>query len=177
MKNQSPQSTRSPSAHQLGGRIWKILMGLILIAAGSTFVAYLWGSYQRASIMDSWVETETTIESLEADDTQVNQRGMPKYILEVRYPYQFGGKDYLGTRIKRLPTEASDPRKLKGKIESYRAGTTTVCYVDPEDPEMAVLKKDTKAALYSIWFPCLFVIGGVGMIVSALFPKRLSLSR
>jgi hypothetical protein len=46
-----------------------------------------------------------------------------------------------------------------------------ICYVDPKSPDRAVLKRDTKAALYSIWFPCLFVIGGAGMILSALFRK------
>ena len=37
---------------------------------------------------------------------------------------------------------------------------------------MAVLKKDTKAALFSIWFPCLFIVGGAGMILSALFRRN-----
>lgn len=146
-------------------------MGLLLAVVGSVFVHYLWDSYQRAATMDAWVETSTTIESLEVDDTQLNQRGMPKYVLEVRYPYEFDGKSYTGERIKRLPVEASDPRKLEPTMERYRPGRTTVCYVDPDDPEMAVLKKDTKAGLYSIWFPCLFVVGGIGMILTALFRK------
>ena len=147
-------------------------MGSLLILAGSIFVSYLWGTFERAAVMDSWVETPCDILSLEADDSQVNQRGMPKYILEVRYEYQFEGKTYTGDRIKRLPTEASDPRKLKDKIEKFSAGTKTVCYVNPKQPSEVVLKKDSKGGLYSIWFPCLFIVGGAGMILSALFRKQ-----
>ena len=160
-----------PEKSNLGGRLWKVGMGTILIIVGSVFVSYLWGSYQRATVMDSWVETTCTITSLNVDDSEVNQRGMPKYILEVEYEFEFAGETHVGDRIKRLPTEASDPRKLKSKIEEYAVDTTTVCYVNPEEPKEAVLKKDTKAALYTIWFPSLFIVGGAGMILSALFRR------
>ena len=97
----------------LAGRIWKIAMGLALIGAGSLFVYYLRDSYQRASKMDSWVERPCRVVHMDVDDTEVNQRGMPKYIMQVEYEYEFVGETYLGIRIKRLPTEASDPRKPK----------------------------------------------------------------
>jgi len=156
VKNESPSPTPRTN---LGGRLWKIAMGALLMVVGSVFVSYLWGAYQRAALMDSWVETPCTILSTSMDDTGRNQKGMPKYTLFVSYEYEFEGKKFEGGRFKRLPSEASDPR------------SQTVCHVDPKSPNEAVLKKDTKAALYSIWFPCLFVIGGAGMILSALFRK------
>ncbi len=60
---------------------------------------------------------------------------------------------------------------MKKKIEQYAVGTETVCWLDPDLPEMVVLKKDSKAALYTIWFPFLFIVGAVGMIYSALFRR------
>jgi hypothetical protein len=149
-----------------------MIMGALLVIVGSVFVSYLWGSYERASLMNPWVETPCVITSFEVDDTQLNQRGMPKYVVEVLYEYEFEGDSYEGDRIKRLPTEASDPRKLKDEIEAYGVGSQVFCYVNPENPSEVVLKKDTKGALYSIWFPCLFVVGGAGMIFSALFRRR-----
>ncbi|MDF1823170.1 MAG: DUF3592 domain-containing protein [Verrucomicrobiales bacterium] len=162
-------SSRPPL--NLAGRLWKIAMGLVLVTVGSLFVYYLWGSYERAAKMDLWVETPCLITSMSVDDSELNQRGMPKYIMEVRYAYEFGGKEFTGDRIKRLPIEASDPRKLKKHIERYQKNTQLVCFVDPAEPSSAVLKKDTKAALYSIWFPGLFILGGGGMILSALFRR------
>lgn len=122
--------------------------------------------------MDAWDEIPCTITKLDVDDSLRNQRGMTKYLMVVAYDYEFDGKKFTGSKIKRLPTEASDPRKLKKKIEAYAEGTKTVCFVDPQTPTEAVLKKDSKAALYSIWFPLLFIIGGLGMILSALFRKN-----
>lgn len=168
MKNDTPSP---PTTSQLGGRLWKIFMGLILVIVGSVLTQYLWGSYQRAKVMDEWIETPCRIVVNSIDDSELNQRGMPKYTLVLVYEYEIDGTSYSSDRYKRLSTEASDPRKLKGKLDAYPVGKETVCYVDPEDKSIAVLRKDTKAALYSIWFPCLFVIGGLGMIATAIFRK------
>ncbi len=148
-------------------------MGLLLVGVGWIFVTYLWNAWQRAAQMDGWAEVPCRIESIAIDDTQRNQRGLPKYLLKISYRYHWQGHDYLGERYKRLPTEASDPRKLKGRLKQYSVGTETVCYLDPDAPELVVLKKDSKAALYTLWFPCLFIVGGAGIIYSALFRKRL----
>ena len=121
--------------------------------------------------MNDWVKTPCTIQTSEADDTTRNQRGDPKYILEITYHYEFDGTPYVGDRLKRLPVEGSDPRKVNLKLKEYPAGRETVCYVDPDEPDFAVLKKDSKAGLYSIWFPCLFIIGGAGIMLSALFRR------
>ncbi len=147
-------------------------MGLVLIGVGSVFVSYLWGSYRRAALMDDWAEVPCRIESISVDDGEFNQRGMPKYVLRIAYRYEWRGHEYEGNRYKRLPTEASDPRKLKGILSRYTPGTEAVCHLDPDAPELVVLKKDSKAALYTLWFPCLFIVGGAGMILSALFRRR-----
>ena len=123
------------------------------MGAGWILTQYLWNSYQRASLMDSWVQTPCQIISSEIDDTQLNQKGFPKYSLEVTYQYEYEGKKFTGDQIKRLPTEASDLKKVQKKQKSWPEGTESVCWVNPDEPNSAVLKKDTKAALYSIWFP------------------------
>ncbi len=147
-------------------------MGLFLVVAGWAAATYLWGSYRRAAEMDGWAETPCRIESFEIDGSETNQRGLPKYVARATYSYRWNGRDYLGDRIERLPVESSERRKLEPLLSRYGADTETVCHLDPEAPESAVLEKDSKAALYSIWFPCLFVVGGAGMIGSALFRRR-----
>jgi hypothetical protein len=44
----------------------------------------------------------------------------------------------------------------------------TRCRVNPADPAVAVLRIDSRAPGYSLWFPALFVVGGVGIVVGAL---------
>ncbi|MFP6880316.1 MAG: hypothetical protein VCA34_05170, partial [Roseibacillus sp.] len=35
-------------------------------------------------------------------------------------------------------------------------------------PSFAVLKRDSKAPGYSLWFPIIFVVGGLGIILGAV---------
>ena len=173
MKNDTTSSppSKAKAPLNLGGRLWKILMGVILIGVGWIFVQYLWHAYLRAAEMDPWIEVPCQIVTMEVDDSEQNQRGMTKYVFQVTYDYQFDGAPHTGNRFRRLPVTASDPRKLRRHTEDYAVGTRTLCHVDPAAPEIAVIKKDSKAALYTIWFPCLFIVGGAGMIFSALFRR------
>jgi hypothetical protein len=43
-----------------------------------------------------------------------------------------------------------------------------MAFVNPAEPDFAVLKPDTKATGYSIWFPLLFVVGGLGIAGRAI---------
>ncbi len=146
-------------------------MGLFLIAAGWGGATYLWGSYERAARMNSWVEVPCHIVASEIDGTDANQRGLPKYVARVSYRYEWEGNSYVGERIRRLPVESGERRKIEAIQARYPVGAERTCYVNAEAPEEAVLKKDSKAGLYSIWFPCLFIVGGAGMVGSALFPS------
>ena len=170
MKNDSSTNTPKPPVN-VAGRIWKAFLGLGIAIAGWVFALYLWGSYERAAVMDSWIEVPCLIEATNIDDSQLNQRGVPKYILTITYRYTHEGKERISDRYKRLPTESSDPRKVKAKEKKYLVGEESVCYVNPEDPDFAVLRKDSKAGLYSIWFPCLFIVGGAGMILTAILRR------
>ncbi|NRB75519.1 MAG: hypothetical protein HRU46_14250, partial [Verrucomicrobiales bacterium] len=56
MKNDSSSNTSKPPIN-LAGRIWTAVMGLGIALVGWVFVQYLWGSYERAAVMNDWVET------------------------------------------------------------------------------------------------------------------------
>ena len=48
----------------------------------------------------------------------------------------------------------------------------TECFVDPQNPQLAILKPDSLAPGYSIWFPALFMIAGLGITFNALINAR-----
>jgi two-component system nitrate/nitrite sensor histidine kinase NarX len=60
--------------------------------------------------------------------------------------------------------------------QQFPPGTRQVCRVNPADPADSVLLPGTRAALYSIWFPLLFVAGGVGMLVGIARRRNPSLT-
>jgi hypothetical protein len=178
VKSDPPAISTPPSGRNISraddflGRLWKIGMGVVLMAIGGIFVQYLWNSYQRAITLDHWIPVSGEVLAAEVVEDGLNQRGMTKYLATVRYAYTYEGVRLEGDRLARLPVTASDPAKLAKRIKPYQVGDSTLLYINPSDPSESILKKDTKAALYSIWFPCLFVVGGAGIVVSALVVRR-----
>ena len=169
--DKEPQGNPDGVNHNWAGRIWTVSLGLFLILLGGFFAWYLWAYYKKASQMDDWVEVPCLIEKSEIDHSGRTQHHAPKYSMVVEYRYQFAGKEYRSNRFQRIQPSSAQKRKIESKRQDYPEGSSAVCYVDPANPERAVLKKDSKASLYSIWFPGLFVFGGLGMVVAALRGK------
>jgi len=84
------------------------------------------------------------------------------------YRYEFGGSSHVGERIRRIPVRSAHRDKAERWVARYPSGRRVQIYVNPEKPSEAVLKRDSQAALYAIWFPALFVVGGAGMAVAAV---------
>jgi hypothetical protein len=142
---------------------------------GAFFCVYLWRDFQSAKETDRWIEIPCEIVVSAIDDSGRTQHDGVKYQLEIRYRYRFGETDYLGEKMNRYrPVASGDPDKTGSVQRSYPVGSKTVCFVNPDDPADAILKRDSKAALYSIWFPMLFVVGGIGIAVSGFRRNRRS---
>ena len=71
---------------------------------------------------------------------------------------------------KKLTKRAIDQSKLAAekKIKSYSKDETVDCWVNPQAPNIAILKHGTLAPLYTIWFPGLFVVAGLGIIFNGI---------
>ena len=90
----------------------------------------------------------------------------------VRYRYSVGAQSYVSERIRRVDGPKADREDAEAIREQYTPGQTVTCYVRPDDPQFAILKHDTRAALYTIWFPLLFVVGGLRMAWGAVRAMR-----
>ena len=93
----------------------------------------------------------------------------------IYYLDQFEGEDNISETYKpRGQRWRNSVEKVKPLLEQYPVDKKTVCFVNPErptdpsKPRQAILAHDTKAAGYSIWFPALFSIGGIGIMVGAI---------
>lgn len=161
----------SNQTNNLAGKLWLASIGLILIMVGSLFVWYLFAVYEKACLMDNWVETPCTIQKSTIDDSGITQHHGTMFAFEISYAYDYQGTTFEGKQCKRIQPASGDRKKIEPYLERYPVGPS-VCFVDPATPENSVLKRDSKAALYSIWFPSLFILGGIGIIVSTFRKKR-----
>jgi len=150
------------------GLLWLVALSLALVAAGSFFCWWLWASWAKAREMDPWVAVEGTILSSDVRVYQFSEISRPAFFPAIRYRYEFGGSSHVGERIRRIPVRSAHRDKAERWVARYPSGRRVQIYVNPEKPSEAVLKRDSQAALYAIWFPALFVVGGAGMAVAAV---------
>jgi len=152
----------------IGARLWGAALGLMLAAAGALICWYLWLAYQNAKLTDHWVRTPCEVIANHVDDSQVNQHGMPKFKLLISYRYEFEGELRVSNQVRRRPLTSTSPDKIDQWLEKYPLGMKTTCLVNPDDANEAILKPNSKAPLYTMWFPGMFLIGGIGIAVRAL---------
>jgi hypothetical protein len=155
-----------------GARLLKALMGLVIILAGSLFVGLLWLSYQRAQETRQWPAVDGLVLLSEVVSEKPTVHSEVAHRAAVRYSYEFKGVRHTGTRVKRVEGASSDRSKAQKVVDAYPPGKRVTCFVNPEQPDFAILEHATKAGLYSIWFPLLFVVGGAGMVWSAFRAPR-----
>ena len=148
------------------GKWWLAAMGVVLIVAGSFFAWRLWLSYQLTSVSRSWPEIPCLIEASHIVSERPTPTSALAHEVKIRYRYEVGGISHVSTRIRHVEAAPSAHLdKVQAVQQQFPPGTRQVCRVNPADPADSVLLPGTRAALYSIWFPLLFVAGGVGMLV------------
>lgn len=168
-----PSDSRPGSAgSRLAAQLWTIGLGLVLTAAGLATCWYLWLSYQKAKTTDSWERVSCEIFAAGIDESGRSQHGMVKYEAQVSYRYEFAGETRVSNSIRHLSVTSLSKEEIEKKAEAYPVGLQTVCLVNPDNPEEAVLKAETKAPLYTMWFPGIFVVGGLGIVIAGVRGRR-----
>jgi len=168
-KPASPVMPSNQKSSINNGRSWLGVMGLFLIAVGSFFAWRMWLSYEQAQVTRIWEQVPCRIISSRIVSEPPTPRSPPAHRVELRYEYEFKGSKHSSTRIRQVaaaPTQHFD--KAQSLQQSYPPGSAQTCFVNPASPDEAVLQHASRAALYSIWFPLLFVAGGIGMLRGAL---------
>ena len=152
-----------------GSTVFLILLGLVIAAIGGLFTFLMWKSYGRAVEQRSWPQVDALILSSEVEEWKHDEFSPMEYRLKILYGYEWDGEAKTGERYDFRGNANYNKRdKIEAMVEKLPAGTKTKAYVNPEDPDFAMLKPDSKAAGYSIWFPMLFVVGGLGVAIRAV---------
>lgn len=158
-------------ATNLRSKIFLVVLGLIIAAMGGAFVALMWTGYQKVNATYQWTERPCLVlASRIIEDTRV-PNAMPEYRIDVSYTYEVNGERFTGDKVRTRVRRVKEKEKLTAFAESIPAGTETVCFVNRDDASDSILEHDTKAALYTLWFPGLFVIGGLGIAIGAAVKK------
>jgi hypothetical protein len=107
--------------------------------------------------------------SSEIGEYRYNEFSSKEYSLIIRYGYDWKGDRKTGERYGfRGNPKYNKRNKIEDLMSDYPVGEKVTVYVNPADENFTMLKPDSKAAGYSIWFPMLFVVGGLGIALRAI---------
>ena len=94
---------------------------------------------RRVRSAKSWRKTPCVIVSSSASE---DEQDSGLYRLVVTYQYDFAGRNYHSSRYSFSPSSASAGYRGKKRIaERLVSGTKTFCYVDPDNPDEAVIER------------------------------------
>lgn len=150
----------------------QMLFGLPFIAFG-VFMGLLccfdvWQWYT----MKWWAETparilEASLETHQSTDSEGHE--IASYSVKTRYRYVYQGKEYTGTRlgIENGPDNVDSYHHVMAASlrDAQRDGKTVLCYVNPANPEKAVLDRMLRPSALLCKAIALSAFGGAGVIV------------
>ena len=155
-------------ARSTGSRVYLSLIGLLLFVAGGLFTWLMGRSFQRAREMESWPRTEAVILKAEVEERRIDPNRPTELRFAGLYSYEWEGVDYRSSRFALRGTPwTSKPEKVRESLERYPVGSVHEVAVNPSEPAMALLDLDSRAPGYSIWFPAIIALGGLGTMAGA----------
>jgi len=123
----------------------------------------------RTIAAESWAETPCRV--LEGRVLSHRDEDSTTYSVYILYEYEFGGKTYKCDRYSFVGGSSSGRSGKARVVESYKKAKNPVCYVNPDNPYEAVLKRGFHAALLFALFPLPFLAIGVGGLVYVIRGK------
>ena len=140
--------------------------GLFFLVGAGLFYFIFVRPVGRIIAARSWQETPCTIvsssvgESSDSDGTT--------YRVDITFAYTAGGVERQSHRYDFSEGSSSGYDGKKAVVDRYPAGSRTICYVDPENPELAVLNRDFSAGYLIGLFPLIFLFVGLGGLIWAV---------
>lgn len=164
--------TNRQASHR-SGRWFLILLGLSVAAVGALFVWLMARSYLRAREMRAWPEVPCVILTSEIQERRHDPHSPPEFRLNLSYGYEWMDTPKTGDRVSLRGSPWTSKRDVIAKrAAEFPLGARTTCRVNPANPDFTILQPDSLAPGYSIWFPSLFVIGGLGIAIRAIASAR-----
>ncbi len=142
--------------------IFAIVGGALLYPLGIKPIA-------KTIAAESWIATPCQV--LRAEVRNHDSDDGTTYSVYILYQYEFQGQTYKSDRHEFVGGSSSGYQGKARVVEQYKTAASPICYVNPDNPFEAVLKRGFHAKLLLVLVPLLFLLTGVGGLVPALRGK------
>ncbi len=167
MTTETPPNPTAPKPSPRS-RAFPVVLGLVTAAIGGFFCFHMASAYLRIKATHEWPEVPCLITRSHIVEFQPVPNVSPRYRLDVEFFYEFEGQSLQSNLLRSRERTTTKRDQAEQWQARFPAGSEAICHVNPDDPSHAVLELESLAVGYTIWFPGLFVVGGLGMAWRAL---------
>jgi Protein of unknown function (DUF3592). len=146
------------------GRLGATLFFGVFLVMGLFFFGVLLQDLGKTAATYRWKETPATIVKSAVEETK---KGGGPFRVAVTFRYQWEGKTYTSDRYHTTDLTEDEYSAANRKIADLPLGTATHCYVNPEDPGQAVLRRKGLGSAVFLLVPLVFILVGGGGIVGS----------
>lgn len=147
----------------LGGIVFA---GLFIVVGLGMLVPFFIRPLARVLDARSWKEVPCRIES---SAVRTSTGESTTYAVEILYAYRVRNREFKSNRYS-LGMQGVTSSGRSGKeaiVARYPEGSAAVCYVDPQDPTMAVLNRGFEPTMLIGLFPLIFIGVGIAVLVGS----------
>lgn len=151
----------------------RLIGGIIFILVGVLFL-YLkvgrdWMMFRDAQ---HWQATSCVIRTSEISAPFKEVRGGTQYKPIIEYVYQFNGVEHVSRQYCIGDDASGYKSKIQAIVNSFVVGKNTICYVNPSNPQQAILNRQWSPAYPYILFSMTFVGMGLAVIWTAVLLRK-----
>lgn len=162
-----------PKSGSKGSRVFLFLFGMPFFAMGF-FFCWIGAISPILNVISSgnWPQVPCVITTSEVKTNSGSDGNT--YSVLIEFSYQYEGRDYTGGSYDFNDVSSSGYKGKAEIVRKYPLGSVASCWVNPEDPEEAVLSRRIPGIVFFIIpFISLFMVVGLGIMIGALglFPK------
>lgn len=164
-----PISTEDPKG---SGKGCLIIFGSIFALAGLFF---FWmtsiGPLLSSRAASSWPEEQCTVTVSEVDIDRDSEG--TTYRPRIEFDYEFDGQNHHSETFDFTSLNRSKSR-CREIVNAHPVGTRMGCFVNPNNPEEAVIDRSYDFSWFGFFFPLIFVGVGTAIVLASIFLKNKS---
>lgn len=161
----SPPSTRESEGFLVRWGL-AVFFSFFLVLGGAGTIAMLVIPVQTLIKAQDWEETPCRVISSRVAKHSGSEQ--TTYSVDIVYSYQVNGKTYRSDRYAASGGSSSGYDSKREVVSRYPKGGDAICFVNPDNPEEAILNRDFQLVMLFGLIPFLFFViglGGVGYVV------------
>lgn len=163
---------KAKSGSRAAATLLPVILGLVFAAAGVAMLTFGVMTVRRVLDARSWVATPCSIERSEVTSHR-GSKGGATYAVAVRFSYRHAGVAHTSDTYSFEQSGSSGYEGKAAVVRGLPPGATTVCYVNPSQPSLAVIDRSMPlGAWIFLGMGGVFSSVGVGLMSAPLFSRR-----